>query len=124
MKFVIQLVMSANALRLQTGEDGLDQLKVCMSGKDELHYWTLPSTVSPGNPSVKPGVAEGAYSLTYLRVEKKFVIYGEYTHNRLAVCGKEAGSSRIPDKGKIFVARPNQLAAKVCTRVLAAFLPS
>ena len=110
MKFVFQLVLSVNALRLQTGEDDLDQLKVCMSGKDELHYWTFPSI-------------EGAYSLTY-DTYGDYVYYGKNSHKRLAVCGKGAGSPRKPDKGKIFVARPNQLAAKVCTRVLVAVLRS
>ena len=73
---------------------------------------------------MKPNLILHAFSLTSSWTRSGAVIYGRTTHSQLAVCGKEAGSLTKLAKGMIFVARSSQLAAKVCTRVLVAVLPS
>ena len=73
---------------------------------------------------MKPNLSVRAISLTSGATVSGAVYYYTTWHSRLAVCGEDAGSPTKLGKGMIFVARSSKLAAKVCTRVLVAFLPS
>ena len=130
MKFMLKVAMAIGAAQAQG--DGVDQLKVCMSGEHKLTPFMLPDTSHDdmvGIPPyfMKPDTKLSAYSYNYQLATDipnyKHVVpmddRWQIRHTRLAHCGKAAGHSEDVFKETIFVARSSKIMEKVCTLLIA-----
>ena len=114
--------------------DGLDSLRPCMSPKDKMRPWSYrsdPPTYANGREQLEARSwfydrlfqisQEDRSSLSRAKVAtlpKDFQHYignnGWFSHNRLAVCGPQSGSLRVPRDESIYVARFESTGPPVC----------